>query len=112
MGERRRFIRIPENLPISYEVLPNTKTRSFLTKDISEEGIRFFIHKPLPKYSLLKIKLSLEKTSFCLEAIVRVKWVRQEIPSQRYEIGAEFINISKGAKEHLIDYIRINLKNK
>ena len=110
MSERRRFLRIPESSPISYEILPNAKTREFLTKDISQEGIRFFIHKPVPKYSLLRIKLTLEKMFFSFEAIVRVKWVKQEAHGQRYEIGVEFINIPEKAKEHLIDYIKSIIK--
>ena len=108
--ERRRFARIPENLPISYEVLPEIRTEEALTKDISQEGIRFFVNSFIPKFSLVKIKLKLQKVPFNFEALVRVRWIKAEVPNNRYEIGAEFINIPKKAARQLIDYIKNILK--
>lgn len=105
MVERRRFVRIPEDLPISYEVYPIIKTEKFLTRNISQGGICFFVHKFIPKDSTLKIKLTLSKISFYFEAIARLAWIKKVPHSERYEIGVEFINISKEAAKHLIAYI-------
>jgi len=105
MIERRRFVRIPEDSAISYEVQPNTKIEEFLTRNISQGGICFFVHKFIPKDSHLKIKLSLKKISFYFEALVRLVWIKKDAHSERYEIGVEFINIPKEATEHLIAYI-------
>lgn len=110
MQDGRRFLRVPENLPISYESWLSTETKESLTKDISQEGISFFVHKFIPKYSLLKIKLTLKKTPFYFEGLVRVVWIKKEPGSERYEVGVEFINIPKKATEHLTDYIKGSLK--
>lgn len=106
MLERRRYVRIPEGSPISYEVMSCAKTAEFITKDISQGGVRFFVHEFIPKDSILRIRLTLEKTTFSFEAIVRVAWIREDPHNERYEVGVEFSSISKKTTEHLINYIR------
>ena len=105
MAERRKFVRIPEDLPITYEVFPIIKTEEFFTKNISQGGICFFVHEFIPKDSKLKIKLTIKKIPFYFEAVVRLAWIKQDPHVERYEIGVEFINISQEAARHLIDYI-------
>lgn len=106
MQERRRFVRITEDSPISYEVLSDAKSGDFITKDISQAGIRFFVHDFIPKGTLIKIRLILKKITFSFEAIVRVVWIEEDFRNDRYEIGVEFVNISKQASEYLIKYIK------
>ena len=110
MSEQRRFIRIPQDLPISYEILPNTESKESITQDIGQGGIKFFSRKPVPKYSLLKIGISLKEESLYFEAMVRVAWVRPDACSDRYEIGAEFIHLSKQSGRQIDDYINRILK--
>jgi c-di-GMP-binding flagellar brake protein YcgR len=98
-------VRIPEKAPISYEVMSDAKTADFITKDISQGGVRFFVHEFIPKDSLLKIRLTFQKMIFSFEAIVRVVWIKEDHLNERYEVGVEFVNISKKATEHLIGYI-------
>jgi len=106
MQERRKFFRIPESSQISYEIIPSVKRRYFIAKDISQGGIRFFVHDFIPKNSLLKIRLTLKKISFSFEAVVKLIWIREEPRSERYEIGVEFLNLPKKAAESLIAYIK------
>jgi len=106
MQERRKFIRIPENAPITYEIMDNPETGEHFTRDISLGGIRFFIHHFIPVNSFLRIKLFLKKITFYFEALVRVVWIRRDPHGDRYEIGVEFINIPQKAVEHLIEYIK------
>lgn len=105
MRERRKFIRIPEDSPITYEIMDNPKIGDFFTDNISQGGIRFFVHHFIPVKSLLRIKFFLKKITFYFEAVVKVAWVRKVAHSDRYEIGVEFIDIPQKAAEHLIDYI-------
>lgn len=102
MIERRRYVRIPESSQISYEVMPNTKTKDYITKDISQGGIRFLVHEFIPKDSLLKIRLNLEKITFSFEAVGRLVWTRELPRSDKCEIGVEFVNMPK--KNHRISY--------
>jgi c-di-GMP-binding flagellar brake protein YcgR len=106
MIERRKFVRIPESSSISYRIMPKIKTGDYLTKDIGQGGLRFFIHEFIPKKSFLKIRLTIKNISFSFEALVRIVWIIEETRSERYEIGVEFVNISNEAKKHLVDYIK------
>jgi len=110
MRDRRKFLRIPENLPLTYELLLDAKTDESLTEDISQEGIRFFIDSPVPKYSLLRIRLTLQAVSFSFDALVRVVWIEKSGSGKKYEVGAEFISLPREAAEQLIDYIRSYFK--
>ena len=106
MQERRKFIRVPDNLQISYEIIPHPKVGDFFTRDISQGGIRFFVHEFIPKNSLLKIRLTLKKISFSFEAVVKLVWIREDARADRYELGVEFVNIPKKATDNLISYIK------
>lgn len=110
MTERRRYIRIPEDSQISYKVVTGIKSDNFLTRDLSQGGIRFFIHEFIAKGSILRIRLTLEKTSFSFEALVRIVWITEDIRNDRYEIGVEFVDIPAEATEYLIAYIKSVLK--
>jgi len=106
MIERRKYVRIPESSPISYRIMPNVKIGSFVTKDISQGGIRFSVHEFIPKGSFLKIRFTIEKLYFSFEALVRIVWIVEQPRSEKFEIGVEFVNIPKQTTDHLIDYIR------
>ena len=105
MHERRQYVRIPDESEITYKVLSEPKINMFFTKDLSRGGIRFFIQDAVPQNSLLEIRLTLEKIPFSFRTIVRTKWVRKVAHSERYEIGAEFVNLPEDANEYLIRYI-------
>ncbi|MGD9015294.1 MAG: PilZ domain-containing protein [Candidatus Omnitrophota bacterium] len=105
MRERRRFVRITESLKLSYEVMSQAMVRDSLTKDIGQGGIRFLSQEFIPKNSLLKIRLIIEKIPFSFETYAKVVWVRQESRRGRYEIGVEFTNISTDAAKQLIAYL-------
>lgn len=111
MEERRRFIRIPEQLEISYRILHSKNIKTFITKDICQTGIKFLSSDVLPKDSLLEMRLNFPKTHFSFEAIVKVKWISKDVRMDRYEIGAEFTDLSREATENLINYISSYLKD-
>lgn len=106
MRERRKFIRIPESAPITYEIMDDPETGEHLTKDISQGGIRFFVHRFVPVNSFLRIKLFLKKITFYFEALVKVVWIRRDPHGERFEVGVEFINMPRESTEHLIEYIQ------
>ena len=112
MRERRKFVRIPEHLAISYKILPKEKTTGFLTRDISEGGIRFFAYDFIPKHSLLEVSINIEKVPFYFKSIVKVVWIDEKPRDERCEVGAEFVNISPGTKDKLVSYIQKVAKNK
>ncbi|MBU0547308.1 MAG: PilZ domain-containing protein [Candidatus Omnitrophica bacterium] len=114
MQERRRYIRVPESLQIAYEILPAETIKWYLTKDISQGGIRFLTHEFISKDSRLRIRITFPKTLFSFEALVRCMWIREMPYSEEFEIGVEFMNLPFEVLKYLIDYIKnyLNVKNK
>jgi len=112
MGERRRYIRIPENLQIFYEIIPSEKVKECATKNISQGGIKFITDEFIPKDSHLKIKVNFYKTLFSFEALVKCVWVREMNYSDEYEVGVDFIDIPPEAVSYLINYIETLLNPK
>ena len=110
MKEKRRFIRIPEIAKIVYSISNDSKAGDFITRDLSLGGIRFFLHEFVPKGTVLKIKLTIEKTHFSFEALARVVWVVDDTCSQRFEVGAEFLELPAEATNYLVGYIKKCLK--
>ncbi len=103
--ERRRFVRIPEKLQILYEVVSGHKIGEYLTRDISQGGVRFLVHDFIPQGSCLRIKLALEPCFSC-ETVAKVAWIRENTFSEEYEIGVEFVTISQSTQEYLIEHIK------
>ncbi len=103
--ERRKFIRVPERLQILYEVVSCKKIGEYLTRDISQGGVRFLVHDFIPQGSYLMIKLILEPYFSC-EALARVVWIRENSLSEEFEIGVEFISMPPDVKKHFIEYLK------
>lgn len=105
MRERREFVRIPANLRIFYKVLPNTATRQSFTKDISQGGVRFFAYEPIPKKSILEIRVIDKKSHLFINGTARIRWIKDKLHCGRYEVGIGFINISEESMQFLFSYI-------
>jgi c-di-GMP-binding flagellar brake protein YcgR len=106
MLERRKYVRVYEKAEITYIVIPALSSKQYITSDISQGGIRFFVHNFIPKDSYLKIRIVFSKSNVVIEAVVRLQWIKQVPYSDRYEVGVRFIDISPKAADHLSNYIR------
>jgi len=112
MQERRRFIRIPEQGEISYRILPNTLTRRFVARDISEGGVGFYSRELIPKNSLLEIRLNLKRAPFSFIALVKSKWITEKPYNYMYDTGAEFVDIPKESLNRVKEYIKNIVESK
>ena len=106
MNEKRKFIRILESAEISYRLISKVKLRGTLSKDISKGGLRFTVREFVPKDSILKIKINLKKIPLSFETTGKVKWIRRMPASENFEIGVEFVEITKSVLMHLDQYIQ------
>ncbi|MGA1843655.1 MAG: PilZ domain-containing protein [bacterium] len=106
MNDKRQYLRIPESSELSYRLIPQTKTTGSISKDISTGGVRFSTREFIPIGSTLRIRLSIKSIPYILDASVSVKWAKRISGSDRYEIGAEFIDIPRESLQQLGRYIR------
>ena len=106
MEERRKYVRVNEKAQISYIVIPDVSPRQYITSDISQGGIRFFVHSFIPKGSHLRVRIIFSKSSVTIEATVILAWIKKLPYGDRHEVGVKFIDISSEAADRLTDYIR------
>jgi c-di-GMP-binding flagellar brake protein YcgR len=106
MIERRKYIRIPESLPIAYEVVPSQTKKEYASKDISQGGMRFLINEFIPKDSRLRVQISFPGTLFNFETWVKCMWIRKLPYNDRYEVGVEFMDTPLKAVEYLNSFIK------
>lgn len=113
MEECRKYVRLSEKAQISYSVVPVRGSKQYMTSDVSQGGIRFFVHDFIPKGSHLKIRMDFSRANVTIEAMVRLVWIRKAPNSDRHEIGVNFIDISSKAADRLTNYIKsfINTKS-
>jgi c-di-GMP-binding flagellar brake protein YcgR len=105
MIERRRYLRITEDDIITYEVLPVHRTGRGITENLSIGGIRFFADEFIPISSILKVEVRLKHADKEINAIVKVRWIKEYFDDERYNLGTEFIEISSEDIKFLNDYL-------
>ncbi len=103
--ERRKFIRIPDSRAVSYRVVPETKTNRFLSRDISQGGLKFYTHKFVPRGSIIRMSFDFREKDIYFEALVVVRWVKCCDRNDYFEVGVEFADIPFSVVRHLIEYI-------
>ncbi|NQT46737.1 MAG: PilZ domain-containing protein [Candidatus Omnitrophica bacterium] len=105
--DKRRFPRIEFRMPVQYHNLKNPREGSIgsLTKNISEGGVKFVANEFLPLASRLVMEISLPTVPRPIKAIAKVAWVRKTAVAEQYEVGNQFLEISRDDKNHLTDYI-------
>jgi len=115
--ERRRFWRVPCEVPISYSLHGRKKKGNFgksrksKTLNISSGGVMFSTSHPITPHDLLDIDLFLPPGSFyhspavAVRAIGEVRWIRNIERKEIYNLGVQFFQISDENRERIANYI-------
>ena len=111
--EKRRFQRMDSNLPLRYKNLKTaTVPMASVTKDIGEGGIRFKTSEFISLACRLVVEITLPMVPKPIKAISKVAWIRKLSSGEQYELGNQFLEISKEDKALIIDYMgRLNGAN-
>ena len=111
--EKRRFQRIDSNLPLRYKNLKTaTVPMGSLTKNISEGGISFKTNEFISLACRLVVEITLPTVQRPIKAISKVAWIRKLASGEQYELGNQFLEISKEDRNLITDYVsRISTSN-
>lgn len=111
--EKRRFQRMNSNLPLRYRnIKTGTVPMGSLTKDISEGGIRFKTNEFISLACRLVVEITLPTVQKPIKAISKVAWIRRLSSGEQYELGNQFLEISKEDRSFITDYVgRLNSTN-
>ena len=107
LNERRRAPRVKFNLPIQYKNLRKIGEPPVdsSTKDICEGGIAFKTSEFISLACRLVVEIKLPTTDKPIKAISKVAWIRKSSPGNQYELGNQFLEITKEDKAHILDFV-------
>ncbi|MEI8176080.1 MAG: PilZ domain-containing protein [Candidatus Omnitrophota bacterium] len=105
--EKRRARRFDLEVPVEYKKLrgaPEIRKGS-LTSNISTGGVRFITDEFLPYTARLVIEINLPLPERPVSAVSKISWIRKMPAGEQYEVGNQFLEISKEDKNRLSKYL-------
>ena len=106
--ERRKQARIEAHVPVRYHKLRDgagDKEASSITRNISKNGLRFRTTEFVSMACRLIVELDIPMIPKPVKAISRVAWIRKAPSGDDYEIGNQFLEMSKQDKEVVSQYM-------
>ncbi|MFA5499836.1 MAG: PilZ domain-containing protein [Candidatus Omnitrophota bacterium] len=104
--DRRRSPRIDSNLPVKYRNLKLTNpSLGSLTKDISEGGVSFKTNEFISLACRLVVEITIPTLQRPIKAISKVAWIKKNPSDDHYELGNQFLEISKEDRAVISDYV-------
>lgn len=105
--EKRRYKRVDTSLTIEYRDLKrgNELPSNSSLKNISEGGICFDSGGFMSLACRLILNISLPNNPKPIKAISKVAWIRRLPTGDRYELGNQFLEISKEDRANIVDFV-------
>ena len=106
--EKRKFPRVKTYIPVKYRKLGDsagTSRAGVITKNLSEGGVRFRASEFISMACRLVLEMDMPMFNKPVKAISKVAWIRKTPSGDNYEIGNQFLEMSKKDKELVSEYI-------
>lgn len=105
--EKRRTKRVGSLLPIQYKNLrriADPAGRS-ISRNISEGGVCFSSNDFISLACRLVVEITLPTVTKPIKAISKVAWIRKSASGNEYELGNQFLDITKEDKAYIVDFV-------
>jgi len=106
--EQRKCERVKTHIPVKYRKLRDgagVEGSGSLSKDISQGGIHFRTNEFISMACRLILELDIPMLTRPIKAISKVAWIRKTDSGADYEVGNQFLEISKKDKELISEYV-------
>ena len=105
--EQRRHPRLACRAPVQYRDLrqPQASYAGTLTDDVSVGGLRFHTAEWLPLQHRLLVQLALPGIPAPIRTVAQVIWTRKQPHSDRYDVGARFVEMITEDLGAVADYV-------
>ena len=105
--EKRRFPRVESKVSLGYKDLkrlgkPNINV---ITTNLCEGGVRFQCNQFISLACRLIVEIKLPTAPRPIKAISKVAWIKKVPIGEAYDIGNQFLEISKEDKQHVANYV-------
>lgn len=116
MRERRRFIRLPISLEITYTGSGSSEEMAASSRDISEGGVCLVVNKELRQEETLDLKIGFPEFEAPLKVRGKVIWVHEFTGldtdvsrEKKFYAGVQFTEISKEDRDRIDRFISLNI---
>jgi len=105
--EKRAHPRFKVRIPVEYRKLRESTAlkKGSITEDISLGGTRFITEEFLAFTSRLMLDIDLPIPERSVNVLSKVSWIRKLAAEDYYEIGSQFLEMSKEDKNRLSHYL-------
>ncbi len=105
--EKRKTPRFNLEVPVEYKQLRGSPElrKGSLTKDLCMGGTRFITDEFLPYTARLVLDITLPLPQRSISAVAKISWIKRLPAGDRYEVGNQFLEISKEDKNRLSAYL-------
>ena len=106
--EKRKHQRVKTHIPVRYRKLRDgagVSGASSISKNLSQGGIRFRTAEFISMACRLILELDIPMFTKPVKAISKVAWIRKAASGDDYEVGNQFLEMSKKDKELVSEYV-------
>lgn len=107
-ANNRKYQRVNTHIPVRFRKLrggPDMAGESSVSKNLSEGGVLFKTNEFVSMASRLVVELDIPMFNKPVKAISKVAWIKKGESGVNYEIGNQFLEISKQDKELISEYV-------
>ncbi|MBF0216905.1 MAG: PilZ domain-containing protein [Candidatus Omnitrophica bacterium] len=107
-SDRRRFERVKTHIPVKYRKLRDGAGiigTGSLSRDLSQGGVHFRAQEFISMACRLILELDIPMLTRPIKAISKVAWIKKTGAGNDYEIGNQFLEISKKDRELINEYV-------
>jgi len=106
--EKRKFTRVKTHIPVKYRKLregAGSVGFGSLSRDLSQGGVQFRTEEFISMACRLIVEVDIPMLTRPVKAISKVAWIRKTDSGDDYEIGNQFLEISKKDRELISEYV-------
>lgn len=107
-ADKRKAPRVKTHVPVRYRKLrggAGMLGASSITKNLSEGGIRFRTAEFISMACRLILELDIPMFTKPVKAISKVAWIKKSDSGEDYEVGNQFLEMSKEDKALISEYV-------
>lgn len=112
---KRKFPRVKTHIPVKFRKLRDgagISGASSISKNLSQGGVHFRTGEFISMACRLILELDIPMFTKPVKAISKVAWIRKTPSGGDYEVGNQFLEMSKKDKELIAEYVdSLNLYN-
>ena len=111
-SEKRKYARIESRFPLKYKDLKGVADgfRGTVSKNVCEGGIRFRSDRFISLACRLVVELNLPTIEKPLRAVSKITWIKKLPAGDDYEVGNQFLEISREDKELIRSFVKKELE--